>query len=472
MSLYEYPSQPLLLVDDEERALQSLEFLLISNGIENVRTCNDSREVLSTVKNEEFAAITLDLTMPHVSGEELLKELSEGFPEIPVIIVTGANDIRTAVKCMAIGAFNYILKPVEESHFVGVIKRAIELRELRQENDMLKTRLMSGRLEKPEAFANIITNNSRMLSIFQYVETIAKTPKPLLITGDTGTGKELFARAVHHASEMSGSFVSVNVAGLDDNVFSDTLFGHKKGAFTGADDERSGLIEKANGGTLFLDEIGDLSSQSQVKLLRLLQEREYYQLGSDVPKESEARIITATNKNLEQLQYEGSFRKDLYFRIIMHHVNLPPLSERKDDLPLLIDHFLEKSSAELNKKKPTPPVELFTLLSTYDFPGNVRELEAMVYDAVSQHSSKMLSMNVFKNYLSSGKSMSEIINENKDETVSPFNYFEKLPTLEEATQLLIQEALKRSEGKQAIAAQLLGISQPALSRRLKYTREK
>ncbi|MDZ7767137.1 MAG: sigma 54-interacting transcriptional regulator [Melioribacteraceae bacterium] len=222
------------------------------------------------------------------------------------------------------------------------------------------------------------------------MEAIAKTNLPVLITGETGTGKELIANAIHKVSGRKGELVPVNVAGVDDNLFSDTLFGHKKGAFTGAEIERKGLIERAEDGTLFLDEIGDLNIESQVKLLRLLQEGQFYPLGSDIAKLSNARIIVATNRSIKSLQSSNTFREDLYYRLRSHHINIPPLRERKKDIPYLIDFFLIRAAKELGKTKPRPPKELYTLLSNYHFPGNIRELEGIIYDAVSLHKSGIL----------------------------------------------------------------------------------
>jgi DNA-binding NtrC family response regulator len=283
---------------------------------------------------------------------------------------------------------------------VSATRRAVEIRELQRENQLLKTHMLSNKLNSPEAFSEIVTNSAAMRSIFQYVEAIAASPRPVSITGETGVGKELIARAVHRLSQRDGAFVPVNVAGLDDTVFADTLFGHKKGAFTDAREARNGLVEKASGGTLFLDEIGDLNTTAQVKLLRLLQEGEYFPLGSDMAKRSDARMVVATNQDLDVLQSSGKFRKDLYYRLCDHQIQIPPLRDRREDLAVLAEHFLEKASKTLKRKKPTPPEELITLLSTYHFPGNVRELESMVFDAVSSHKSGKLSLDIFKDHLS------------------------------------------------------------------------
>jgi DNA-binding NtrC family response regulator len=463
-----YPHFPVMLVDDEEQALNSFEMALRSARMNHFIRCQDSREVMRLLREQEVEVMLLDLRMPHLSGEELLPMIGGDFPEVPVIVITGANDVDTAVKCMKAGAFDYILKPVEKNRLIAGVRRAIEIRELQRENRMLRAHVLTGQVEHPEAFSEIVTCSPAMRSIFQYIEAICTSPRPVLITGETGVGKELVARSVHALSGRKGGFVPVNVAGLDDNVFADTLFGHKKGAFTGADQARSGLVEQASGGSLFLDEIGDLNAASQVKLLRLLQDGEFFPLGSDVPKRSDARIVVATNQNLGALEASGNFRKDLYYRLCDHHVHIPPLRERLEDLPLLVEHFLEKTSKTLGKKKPTPPEELVTLLSTYDFPGNIRELESMLIDAVSAHKGGKLSMEMFKGHIFKDRIPYELDLPKEQQTFMTFP--EKLPTLKEAEDLLIREALQRAEGNQSIAALCLGISRQALNKRLRKKR--
>lgn len=466
-----YPEDPVLIVDDELKILEGFTFMLKMAGIDNIVCIQDSRQVIPFIEKNQVEALLLDLTMPIVSGEELLDETSNRFPGIPIIIVTGNNEIEIAVKCMQKGALDYILKPVEESRLIGSVKKALELRELRKENRLLKQKIFFHQLEHPEAFYHIITKNEKMHSVFQYMEAIRKTNEPILITGETGTGKELVARSFHLLTGRKGKLVTVNVGGLDDQMFSDTLFGHRKGAFTDAVQDRPGFIESAALGTLFLDEIGDLSSQSQIKLLRLLQEKEYYPLGDDEPRYSDALIITATNKSISQLQKEGKFRKDLFYRLDVHHIHLPPLHERLDDLPLLVDYFLEEAAQSLGKKKPTPPPELYSLLSTYHFPGNIRELRSMVFKAVSLHIARMLSLDSFKNHMRDNR-------ENKTPmplSSAPAAYpgwlknaaYEPFPTLKQAQKMLIQLAMERAGNSQSVAAHLLGMTQQALSKRLK-----
>lgn len=463
-----YPTNSILLVDDEAEMLKSFELALRSNGINNVSLCQDARDLMLLLSKTKVEVILLDLNMPLISGDELLHMIIEEFPEIPIIIITGNNDLDTAVQCIKDGAFDYMVKPVEKNRLVSGVRRAIEIRELQYENQLLKEHILFGNLENPGAFSGIITNNRSMRSLFQYVESIAKSPHPILITGETGVGKELMAKAVHTLSLRDGHFVTVNAAGIDDNIFSDTLFGHVKGAFTGADGIRKGLVERAAGGTLLLDEIGDLSTDSQIKLLRLVQEHEYLPLGSDLLKTTDARIIVATNLSLQSLQESDSFRKDLYYRFRTHHLHIPPLRERLDDLLILVDHFLEKAARSLDKKKPTPPEELIALLSNYHFPGNIRELETMIFDAVSSHQSKKLSMERFQTHIQQEKVTLQIDSGKFSRKCDSWlTSSEQLPTLEEANKLLIIEAMKRSGSNQSMAARFLGISRQRLARHLK-----
>jgi DNA-binding NtrC family response regulator len=461
MSSKLYPDFPVMIVDDEEHVVESQANVLKSNGINNLLSTTDSREVMKLLHSSEAEVILLDLKMPYIAGEDLLSQIKDDFPHIPVIIVTATNEIDMAVRCMKLGAFDYMVKAVEPSRLVSGVKRAIELRELRREYRDLRKRFLSDRLSDPEAFSSIIACDRRMHSIFLFVESIAKTDVTVLITGETGVGKELIARTIHDLSRMDQPFVAVNVAGLDDTMFSDSLFGHKKGAFTGAADLRKGFLQQASGGTILLDEIGDLSSTSQVKLLRLLETREYYPLGSDLSKKTDARIIVATNRNLNEAVGSGEFRKDLYYRLSAHEIRLPPLRERKGDIPLLVNRFMEEASQKLGKKKLAVPPELVPLLEPYDFPGNIRELRAMIFEAVSKQSEKMLSLKSFREAM--GRDARLISRDQQEELII---FKERLPTLSQADEILVNEAMKRAKGVKSTAAVLLGISPQALGKRL------
>jgi DNA-binding NtrC family response regulator len=332
--------------------------------------------------------------------------------------------------------------------------------------------LLNDEKDVSKAFDPIITRNKAMRAIFRYVESIASTPQPLFITGETGTGKDMIAKAAHMISGRKGKFVKVNTAGLDDAMFTDTLFGHAKGAYTGADSVRSGLVEKASGGTLFLDEIGDLSFTSQVKLLGLIQDREYRRTGNDNTRYSDARIIAATNLDTKDLNDGKKFRRDLYFRLMTHHVHLPPLRKRPHDIMPLINHFVQKASQNLGCDPPTVENDIFKRFETYSFPGNVRELEGMVFDGVSTCTGRTLKGDIFDRHMESSIKTAPHDPHLNHPTppYSPTVDLSKvsfLPTLKEMGELLIKEALERSNGNQAMAARTLGISRQALNRRIK-----
>ena len=462
-----FPRQPVLCVDDEADILDTYRNALNLDGIDNVILESDSRKVDSILREKDVSVAVIDLSMPHVSGHQILETINESYPDIQVIVVTGINEVETAVDCMKAGAADFMVKPVDNSRLTTSIRKALELRDLRTEVVTLRRTMLSDELNNPHAFAEIITVNPRMRSIFKYIEAVARTPRPVLITGESGTGKELIAKAVHMASGRNSECVTVNVAGLDDTMFSDTLFGHKRGAFTGAENARSGLIERASSGTLFLDEIGDLDNSSQVKLLRLLQDREYYPLGSDVVKISDARIVAATNTDLEKKQQEGTFRNDLYFRLITHQIHIPPLRERKEDIPFLLNHFIEQAASSIDRDPPVAHEKLPALLSSYHFPGNIRELQAIVFDAVSRCESGVLPLTVFSDYIKKRNcGQGEAPGPEESETFS-LSYSGRFPRLKEVEDYFIKEALTLSNGNQSIAATYLGINQSTLSRRLR-----
>jgi DNA-binding NtrC family response regulator len=405
--------------------------------------------------------------MPHIGGRELLAQIREQYPDIPVIVVTGTTDIAVAVECMRLGSFDYLVKAVERSKLVGTVLRAMELRNLSRENSALRRHLVDHTLEHPEHFSEIVTRDSRMLNALLYVESVAISSQTVLVSGETGSGKELVARAIHKASGRTGEMVSVNIAGLDESMFADTLFGHLKGSYTGADQVRRGLIEKAAGGTLFLDEIGDLALGAQIRLLRLLESREYYPLGSDSMRRSDARVVVATNRDLQQEMDQGRFRKDLYYRLRTHHVRIPPLRERPQDITLLVEQFAREAAADFGKPVPRIPANLQVVVRGYQFPGNVRELRSMVFDAVSRHRSGDLPLDAFS---SATDGSPALVQETPTSGDHPVKEPARFPTLREATGELIQRALDAAGGNQARAARLLGITPQALSQRLKSSR--
>jgi DNA-binding NtrC family response regulator len=448
--------RPILIVDDEPEILLAVDTTLQMAGYNNIITISDSRDVIRQMERQIPCLMILDLNMPHINGNRLLKIVRKTYPKLPVIILTGDIDVDMAVRCMKIGAMDYVVKPVEEERILASVKQALAFINLENKIQDSPVSDLFSQIKNPKVFEKIITQDEKMHSIFHYIEAVAPSSQPVLIFGETGVGKELIGQSIHTLSKRKGKLIVVNVAGLDDNVFSDTLFGHVQGAFTGAQQARQGLIEQASGGTLLLDEIGDLALTSQIKLLRLLQEREYLPLGSDKIQHSDARIITSTNLDLWTLEKKGAFRKDLIYRLSTHTLTLPPLRDRLLDLPLLLDRFICQAANELDKPVPDIPKTLIEQMETYPFKGNIRELKSMVYDAVSRHKKGHIKANLFK-----GLSISEL---KENQGIS-------LPTLKEASNELVEKAMKQTGNNQSAAAVILGISQQALSKRLKKLKQ-
>jgi len=471
MSPKVFGSYPIMLVDDETEALSLLKSFLWHEGFKNVVAFDDSPSALDFFKNEEVALVVMDLRMPKLHGRGLLEAFSELKPYVPVIVGTAESHVETAIDCMKTGAVDYLTKPISINRFISGVKRALDLRSLNEDIQLLdRAGDDDGTTQAPQ-IPSIITRNKEMLTLLRYVEVVAKSRQPVLISGETGVGKELVARAVHTLSGQKGAFVCINIAGLDDQMFSDTLFGHRRGAFTGALNDRDGLIMKAANGTIFLDEIGDLNELSQVKLLRLLQENEYYQLGSDTPLKSNARLVAATNRNLKQSMTEGKFRKDLYYRLCTHQVAIPPLHKRPDDIPLLFDHFIRQTAKEMGKGHLSYRKELVDFLVTYEFPGNIRELQSIVHDFVSRTTSSRLSTPLLKKIIAREQEPTTISMEQGGNAVtSPDSStitFSSFPTLKYAESFLIDRALELAKNNQGTAAGMLGITRQALNNRLR-----
>ncbi len=452
-----------LVVDDEPDSVELLRLALRASGITNVVTCTDSRRVPELLAGSRFSTITLDLSMPHLSGIELLALIVEQSPETPVIIITGDDDVVTAVECMKRGAYDFLLKPFENARLQAAVRNALDHFSMLDENRSLKERLLSASLERPPAFSGLIAQSRAMESIFQYAEIVAPTDLPVLLTGETGVGKELLARSIHDASGRTGAFVAVNMAGLDDSMLSDTLFGHARGAFTGASQERAGMLLRAREGTAFLDEIGDASAESQMKLLRLLQEREYYRLGDDTPRYTDARFVFATNRNLEEMTAAGTFRADLYYRLVSHRIRIPPLRERPEDIPLLIEHFVAAAARKLGKPAPAVESDFVAQLTSLPLTGNTRELEGMVFDAVLRSRGALRSS---EPPTAIGPRSTPATQPVPAAEVDIYRNLPVLPSLRASESLLIEEALRRCNGNQGRAAALLGLSRTALNKRI------
>jgi DNA-binding NtrC family response regulator len=458
--------QTILVLDDDQSFLDGMRRLLISNNFKEVVTLDTSSELLDILDQREFAVLLLDWIMPGLGGEKLLPVVIERYPDMPVIIMTGIDDAQHIVDCIKQGAFDYLTKSIDTTRILSSIDKACQFNEISRQNRQLKRYLLGETLLTPEIFNGIVTANPHMQAIFKIIETMSISSNPVMITGETGVGKELIARAIHRASGVNGDFVALNVAGLDDQMFTDTLFGHRKGAFTGAHESREGLIAKAQGGTLFLDEIGDLGSDSQVKLLRLLQEREYYRLGSDALIKSDARIITASNADFNAVVSQGLFRRDLYHRLRSHHIHIPPLRERPDDVPLLIDHYLQNSAVSMGRAMPSLAREARDALVAYQYPGNVRELINLMHHAVACNSRDTLTLKDFPELGSTHPLNQQDFSVFRDKQFRIHAAFPQFPSLESLEKLLIGEALRLSSGNKSIAADLLGIARSTLHRKL------
>lgn len=470
-----FSTYPIMLVDDEQEALSLMKSFLNHEGFSNVIALDNSLAALEKFKSEEIGLVVIDLRMPMLDGRDLLGIFSELKHYVPIIVVTAESDIDTAIECMKTGAVDYLTKPISINRFIAGVKRALELRSLNENILLLENESKDTANPKVPNIPEIITRNKEMQALLRYVEVVAKSRQPVLISGETGVGKELVARAVHTLSGLKGGFVCINIAGLDDQMFSDTLFGHRRGAFTGALNDRAGLIMKAKDGTIFLDEIGDLNILSQVKLLRLLQENEYYPLGSDNPLQSNARLVVATNHNLWQRMNEGKFRKDLYYRLCTHQVSIPPLRKRADDIPLLLDHFINETTKALGKGNLSYRKDLIDFLVTYEFPGNIRELQAIVHDFVSRTETSILSTALLKAIIAREQdSARRFMDQEKTDDCPDKNCinFPSFPTLKNAEDFLIDRALELANNNQGTAASMLGITRQALNNRLRRNRAK
>ncbi|MDR2400555.1 MAG: sigma-54 dependent transcriptional regulator [Deferribacteraceae bacterium] len=447
--------EPILVAGTRLEVIEQLT-LILQEEFPHVWTVKEE-ECLRLIEENRFALVVLEASSLKSSTELILK-IKSFSPKLQVIVAADRTDAPTVVEFMRSGAYDLLELPDAKSHLNISAVRGIERSMLLDALEVAVSHYGSPKFFKPDAFSHIVTINPDMYSIFRYLEEISISMQPVLISGETGSGKELFAQAIHKLSGRS-PFITVNIAGVDDTVFSDTLFGHTKGAFTGAIAERKGILTKAKGGVLLLDEIGELPEQSQIKLLRLIQENTYYPLGSDTSATMDVKLILATNKDLLYEVNQGTFRKDLYYRIHTHSVTIPPLRERLDDIPSLLIHFVKKASAAMGKTPPGISPELVAYLSRYSYPGNVRELEAMVNDAVATHKRGSLALTQFRKYI--GKAAPK----SKENPISRLTVG-GFPTLKEAEDYIIAKAMEKGGGNQKKAAALLGISRQALNKRL------
>jgi two-component system response regulator PilR (NtrC family) len=368
----------ILVVDDESSMREMLRIVLRRDGY-NVLVAESGRQAIDLLQREHVDLLLSDIRMPDVSGVEVLRAAKEANREIVAFMMTAFASTETAVEAMRLGAVDYFMKPFSMDELRLKVRQHLESSRLRQENVLLKRALR----ERHE-FANLIGRSGAMLEVFRMIETIARTNSTVLVTGESGTGKELVARAVHyHSLRRDQPFVAVNCGAVPETLLESELFGHVRGAFTGADTNKKGLVEVADRGTIFLDEIAEMNATMQVKLLRILQDRRFRRLGGTEEVQADIRIIAATNRDLQKLVAEGRFREDLFYRINVIQIHLPPLRERKEDIPLLAAHFLERYAAQMHKTITAISGEAIERLAAYDWPGNVRELENVIERAVA-----------------------------------------------------------------------------------------
>ena len=440
----------ILIIDDEEVALKNLEHVMAKEGYSIVSTQN-STKALKLLNDNSFDVVLTDLKMEKVDGMQILARSRELHPDTEVIMITGYATLESAVEAMKHGAFYYIAKPFKLDEVRKVVKEAVEKVSLKKENKELRIQL-----ENFQGKVKIITQDSMVQALLDTASQIAPTDCNVLISGESGTGKELFAKYVHFKSKrFEGPFFAINCGALSEELLANELFGHEKGAFTGAMAMKKGLIEMASGGTLFLDEITEMSTSMQVKLLRVIQEREVMRLGATESIKVDVRLVAATNRNIQRAIKSGQFRQDIYFRLNVVSLKIPPLSDRKDDIPLLSYFFLKKYSTLMQKEVSEISPDVIALLMNYDFPGNVRELENIIERGVA----------ITNNDVIEETHLPEDI---RSLSIRTFRKKEgQIPTLEEQEESYINWVLKEMGGNKTLAAQTLGIDRVSLWRKLK-----
>jgi DNA-binding NtrC family response regulator len=444
---------PVLVVDDDEGLLLSIKATLVSSGLPEPALVSDSRRVMDLVRKYDFQLVLLDLLMPNLGGMEVLREIKEQSPNVECVIVSAIDDVTSAVKAMSLGASDYLVKPLNSDKLIALVNRTLEKHTVQHELERLGSKKVFSSLKNPEAFADIVAEDETMALIFHQVEAVAGTDYSVVISGESGTGKEMLARVIHKLSNRSNApFYAVNMASFSKTIFEDEFFGHAKGAYTDAGSDKMGFFEAAHGGTLFLDEITELDPSLQGKLLRVIEERELYRLGSTEVRNVDVRIIAATNRDINEEIVRGGFRADLYYRINMYNIKVPPLRDRQKDILPIARHFL-KIHAEINNKKiRSLSPELEKRLIQYSYPGNVRELENIIAAAVLQEKGEKISLASTLNLL-------------------PYEGPERrrhveLLTLEELEKRHIEKVLEIAGGNRLKAAKILGVNVSTVYRKI------
>jgi DNA-binding NtrC family response regulator len=451
---------PVLVVDDDEGLLLSIKATLVSSGLPEPALVSDSRRVMDLVHKYDFQLILLDLMMPQLTGMEVLQTIKAESPDVDCIIVSAIDDVSSAVQAMSLGASDYLVKPLNSDKLIALVNRTLEKVNLQHELAQFGRKKVFSNLKNPEAFKDMVAEDEAMALVFHQVEAVAGTDYSVVINGESGTGKEMLARVIHNLSHRSDApFFAVNMASFSKTIFEDEFFGHTKGAYTDAGNDKIGFFEAADSGTLFLDEITELDPSLQGKLLRVIEERELYRLGSTEIRNVDVRIIAATNKDINEEILKGVFRADLYYRINMYNINVPPLRERKKDILPIALHFLKIHAQANNKDILSLSPELEQRLMQYSFPGNVRELENIIAAAVLLEKSNTLTLAATLNLL-------------------PYEGPERrknveLLTLEELEKRHIEKVLSITGGNRPKAAKILGVNVSTVYRKIeKYNLER
>ena len=436
----------LLIVDDEASLRDFLSIVFEEEGW-RVEMAGSLGEAHVAIQRQEPDVVLCDLMLPDGSGIDLVRDVKAVTPAVVFVMITAHTSTRSAVEALKAGAVDYIAKPFDIEELKIVVRKAVERKELEDENVHLRTAL-----EERFTFANILGKSAKMQEIFSIVQRIAKTQSTVLISGESGTGKELIARAIHYNSDRRGKFVSINCGALPETLLESELFGHERGAFTGAVRDKRGLFHEADRGTIFLDEIGETSTAMQIKLLRVLQDRVVRKVGSNSEAAVDVRVIAATNRDLTESIREGTFREDLFYRINVIPITLPPLRHRREDIPLLVDHFIEKFCTRMEVPRRRISADAMRVIEKYSWPGNVRELENVVERMIALEASEVLTTKSLPEHVLLGGRIPDATYELPADGISLQDHLEGIG------KIFMLKALERAGGVQTQAAELLRMS--------------
>jgi DNA-binding NtrC family response regulator len=446
----------ILVIDDEKSILDLLSVVFKKEGYK-VETALSAKAALDFIANDDFDLILSDIKLPQMSGMKILKHIKDKDADLPVVMITAYGTIKQAVEALKMGALDYVVKPFNMEELKIIVAQGLEKRRIQAENVLLKKEL-----KEKYGLESMVGKSKKMIEIYGLIEKIAGTDSTVLIFGESGTGKEIAARAIHHQSaRREKSFVSINCGALPENLLESELFGHVKGSFTGAIANKKGMFEVAERGTLFLDEVGEMSPWTQVKLLRTLQDKKIRRVGGTDEIPVDVRIIAATNQDLKRRIEEGKFREDLFYRLNVISLEVPPLRNRKEDIPILINHFLEKYSAKMGRQTKRIPPRIMKIFESYAWPGNVRELENTIERIIAIEDRETITESSLPEDLLSPQSDSDM-----DYELKPG--FDLNATIDEISRNFVQQALRRANGNLKETAELLGINY----RSLRYLIEK